>query len=210
MQVQQGRFLIRTRGLAAFREALADRAVAGSPVDARRRVILVPTRASAELLRQTIERRAFASSPGAVLLPDLLTRDDWVARLHDALPSAPPRLTRVEREVLLERAALVTKDRHRMGGAPFHIRPGLVAAMLDLYDELRRRQRSVRRFVRTLFQQLRVERGTDRGSESLIHQTGFLGFTFLAYERLVGASGAIDEHQLRRLLLSGEHTSPWS
>ena len=77
------------------------------------------------------------------------------------------------------------------GRRPFQLRPGLVAAMLDFYDELRRRQRTVRRFARALFDQLRVERGTDRGSEGLIHQTGFLGFAFLAYERGVVASGGM-------------------
>ena len=81
--------------------------------------------------------------------------------------------------------------------------------MLDLYDELRRRQRNVRRFARSLFDQLRVERGTDRGSEGLIHQTCFLGFTFLGYERAVAASGAMDEHVLRRLLVERQPGLPF-
>ncbi len=73
--------------------------------------------------------------------------------------------------------------------------------MLDLYDELGRRQRTIRRFARALFDQLRVERGTDRGSESLIQQTAFLGFAFLGYERGVAASGADRRARLRRRLL---------
>ena len=84
-----------------------------------------------------------------------------------------------------------------MGGAPFHLRPGLVAAMLDFYDELRRRQRTrapLRAIAASI--ELRVERGTDRGSEGLIHQTCFLGFAFLGYERGVAASGGWDEHVL--------------
>jgi hypothetical protein len=40
-----------------------------------------------------------------------------------------------------------------------------------------------------LLHQLRVERGTDRGSEGLIHQTGFLAFAYFGYERGVVASG---------------------
>ncbi|HUF48645.1 MAG TPA: PD-(D/E)XK nuclease family protein, partial [Vicinamibacterales bacterium] len=107
---------------------------------------------------------------------------------------------------LLARAARQAGARTWISGTPFEIRPGLAAAMLDFYDELRRRQRSVRRLVRALFDQLRVERGTDRGSESLIRQTCFLGFTWLAYERLVNEAGAIDEHQLRARLL--ERTEP--
>ena len=53
-----------------------------------------------------------------------------------------------------------------------------------------------------MFDELKVERGSDRGSESLIHQTAFLGFSFLAYERAVTAGGALDEHTLRALLLA--------
>jgi len=201
MSERAGRFLVRARGLAAFRQALVDRALAGPPLAARRRVVIVPTRASAELFRQTVEHRTVAAGGQARVLPDLLTRDDWMERLHDLMPDAPPRLSRVAREVLFERAAALTSRRPRLGGAPFEIRPGLVATALEFYDELRRRQRSIRRFVRALFTELRVERGTDRGSESLIHQTCFLALTCLAYERLAAASRGIDEHQLRARLL---------
>jgi len=205
----QRRTLVRSSNLAGFRQALVELALSGGPFDARRRVVIVPTRAAGELLRQTIEAASVDASRRAIVLPDLLTRDEWVARLHDALGSAPPLLGRVEREILLARAARSAAARVRMPGAPFQLRPGLVAAMLDLYDELRRRQRSVRRFARSLFDQLRVERGTDRGSESLIHQTCFLGFAFLGYERAVVESGAIDEHVLRRRLLEGQPVLPF-
>jgi RecB family exonuclease len=204
-----GRYLVRARGLTAFREALVERALAGGPFESRRRVVLVPTRASAELLRQTIEQGALAAGRESWVLPDLLTRDEWMARLHDLLPDAPPRLSRLEREVLFERAAVETSRRPRLGETPFHIRPGLVAAMLDFYDELRRRQRTVRRFVHALFDELRVERGTDRGSESLIHQTCFLGLACLAYERRVAGSGALDEHGLRDRLLARRDPGPF-
>ncbi len=197
----QGRVLVRTADLAGFRQALVDRALEGDPLDARRRLVIVPTRAAAELLRQTIESAAHRAGRAAVLLPELLTRDDLVARFHAALPGAAPLLTRIEREVLLERAARRTATRARMGGSPFHLRPGLIASMLDFYDELRRRERSVRRLARALLEQLRVERGTDRGSEGLIHQTCFLAFAFLAYERAVAATGRLDEHTLWRQLV---------
>jgi RecB family exonuclease len=74
-----------------------------------------------------------------------------------------------------------------------------MAAMLNFYDELRRRRRSVRQFARVLLRDLEVERDTDRGSESLIHQTCFLAFAFLAYERGVAATGCVDEHGVCRL-----------
>jgi RecB family exonuclease len=205
----QQRTLIRTSDLAAFRSVLVELSLEGDPLAARRRAVIVPTRASAELLRQTIELTAARLGRPALLLPDLVTRDEWLARLHEALPGAPRMLTRVERERLLERAARRTAARARMPGPPFQIRPGLVSGMLDLYDELRRRQRTVRRFARFLFDQLRVERGTDRGSEGLVHQTCFLGFTFLDYERGVVSCGALDEPGLRRRLLTGPSALPY-
>ena len=205
----QRRTLIRARGLAGFRSALVELAIAGGPRAARRRNVVVPTRAAAELLRQTIEAGAWRAGRAAVILPDLVTRDEWVAQLHAALPGAPRWMSRVEREVLFERSARMTAARAGMAGGPFPLRPGLVAVMLDFYDELQRRQRTVRRFARALFDELRVERGTDRGSEGLIHQTAFLGFAFLAYERAVAAAGAVDEHALRRALLAEQPRLPF-
>jgi RecB family exonuclease len=132
-----------------------------------------------------------------------------MASLHGALPNPPPLLSRTAREILLARAARLVAARTRMPGQPFHLRPGLVAEVLRFYDALRLRQRTVRRFARALFDDLRVERGTDRGSEGLIHQTAFLGFTFLAYERGVAASGALDEHALRRRLIEAQPALPF-
>lgn len=206
----QRRTLVRTRDLAGFRRALVDRATSGDPLAARRRIVIVPTRAAAELLRQTIEQAERRAGRHTLLLPDLVTRDDLVARLHAAIPDATPLLTRAEREVLLARAARRAAERPHMGGAPFHLRPGLVAAMLDFYDELRRRERTVRRFTRSLLHQLRVERGTDRGSEGLIHQTCFLAFAYLGYERGVTASGALDEHLLWRRLVARQPPLPFN
>ena len=235
----QARYLIRAAGLAAFRRALVERALEGRPLDARRRLVIVPTRAAADELRLTIETgtglistdsgfsepglegqhrsRPGSGRPGSVeirpvpvlVLPDLVTRDEWLHRLHQALPGAPPLLSRVAREVLLARAAREAAARARMGGAPFELRPGLVGELLKFLDELRLRQRSVRRFARVIFDELRVERGTDRGSESLIHQAAFMGFAFLAYERGVAASGGMDEHALRRQLIAAQPVLPF-
>src|SRR5690349_9564038 len=99
------RTLVRTRDLATFRQALVRLSAAG-PVDAiRRRVVIVPTRAAAELLRQSLEQDATAAARACAVLPDLSTRADWLARMHAALPGAPPMLTRIERHVIFERAA---------------------------------------------------------------------------------------------------------
>lgn len=200
------RRLIRTTDVAGFRRAVARLATEGSVDDIRRRLVIVPTRASVELLRQTLERRLPDAS--AVLLPDLATRDEWMVRWAFALPDAPRLLSRVERETLMGRAAEATGARPRMGGAPFHLRPGLVAAMLDFYDQLRRRQRTVGRLRRALIGELKGEWGADRGSDSLIRQTAFLVFAFLRYERDVGASGAIDEHGCLRRFLAADFRPP--
>ncbi len=205
----QQRTLVRARGLAAFRQALGDLAIAGGLPAVRRRLVLVPTRAAAELLRQTIEQRTWAGGQIAIAVPDIVTREEWLGRLHAALPGTGPLLTRIAREVLLERAARETLALRRLTEPPFQLRPGLVATMLDFHDELRRRQRSVRRFVRALFQELRVERGTDRGSEGLVAQTIFLASAFLAYERGVTRSGAADEHLLRRALIEQQPQLPF-
>jgi RecB family exonuclease len=205
----QRRVLIRTRGLASFRQSLVDLAAVGGPLAARRRVIVVPTRAAGALLRLTIEQQAVARGAGALVCPDLLTRDEWLQRLLPALEGSPRWLGRIERLVLLERAVHTTLERRPGLAKPFDLRPGLLAAMLDFHDELRRRQRKVRTFARTIFDDLRVERGTDRGSESLIDQTRFLGFVFLAYERAARASGGVDEHELTRRLLVEQPPLPF-
>ena len=202
----QQRRLIRTRTLAAFRHALVDLAHEGAPLDARRRAIVVPTGAAAELLRQTMEARLRG---GARAWPDLVTRAELIDRLAGAVPGWPRLLARTEREVLMHEAARRVAIRPRMQGAPFPLRPGLVAAMLDFYDELRRRLGSVRRLTHALFRDLKGSQGMDRGSESLLHQTSFLGFTYLAYERAARATGALDEHLLRARLLINQTPLPF-
>jgi RecB family exonuclease len=205
----QRRRLIRARNLSQFQRALVDLALTGDPVESHRRVMILPTHASIEILRQTLEAAAGRQGRAAIILPELLTRDGWIARLHQALPGASPMLTPFERELLMDRAARAAAHRGRRPRPPFEIRPRVVTEMVTLYDELRRRQRSVGRFSRVLFDQLRVERGTDRGSDSLIHQTCFLGFAFLGYERRVAASGGVDEHDLRRRLIETQPVLPF-
>ena len=201
----QRRRLIRTRTLAAFRHALVDLAQDGAALDARRRAIVVPTGAAAELLRQTMESRL---RRGARVWPDMVTRAELIDRLAAAVPGWPALLSRTEREVLMHESARRVARRPRMQGAPFPLRPGLVAAMLDFYDELRRRLGSVPKLVHALFKELKGAQGMDRGSESLIHQTSFLGFTFLAYERAVEHTAALDEHTLRDRLLADQPRLP--
>jgi RecB family exonuclease len=205
----QQRELVRTRGLAAFRAALVDAALPSDGWSTLRQAILVPTRAAASLLRLAIEQRMTRSGRRAVLLPEFLTRDEWLQRLAAALPGSPRWLSRSERLVLFEHAARQVLSARRGLVAPFDLRPGLLAAILDFYDELRRRQRRVRSFARAIFDELRVERGMDRGSEELIEQTRFLGFTFLAYDRAVAESGGVDEHHAVGRLLEHQPDLPF-
>ena len=142
-----------------------------------------------------------------VVMPELLTRQDLYARLHEHLADGPRLLTEFEREVLLRLAA---DDATRAGSAPpFSLRPGLLAAMLGFYDELRRRGRTLDVLDRVIGDTLEAGRDTDRGAERLLQQTRFLAAAFAAFERRIADSGRIDEHALRTLLLSERYRSPY-
>ena len=133
------------------------------------------------------------------MFPDLVTRDEWYRRMHDRLPSAPPRLSPFEREVLARAAAREVIAAGLV--PPFRLRPGLVSEILDFYDDLQRHRRTVDAFERLLVEELEPYSGIDRGAERLLRQTRFLAATFRAYERRRADSGGIDEHVLRELLL---------
>jgi hypothetical protein len=206
--VFQRRTLVRARDLAAFRAALVDLATAGRPLDARRRAV---GRAHARVCRVAATDDRGAVPRVRARLPDAGLRDarEFIERLARATPRPTVLLSRAEREVLLERAARLVADRPRSGGAPFQVRPGLVSADARF---LRRaaapaaHSAAIRpRGVRAAARRARSGRGTD----SLIQQTCFLGFTFLAYERAVAASGAMDEHGLHDALLETQPPLPF-
>ena len=92
--------LVRTANLQAFRAALVTLACDGEPLDARNRVVVVPTRAAAAQLTRTIENQRLAIS-GAVVLPDLITSSELVSHLAQRLTLDRPVLHDAEREVLL-------------------------------------------------------------------------------------------------------------
>ena len=191
--------LIRASDLRIFQEAVVDSIPEGWA--ARSTAIVVPSRGAAEELRRTIEdRRLSSASGGALILPDLVSRDELYRDLHVHLRDAPAMLSEFEREVLLRLAA---EDARAEGAPPpFRLRPGLVAAILAFYDELRRRSRTVDSLDRIVGEKLAAGREADRGAERLFRQTQFLAATFAAFERRVADSGRIDEHALRSLLLS--------
>lgn len=177
--------LIRVPDLRTFQRAIVDR-MAIEAADARSCAVIVPSRSSAEELRRTA---------GTELA--ILTRDDFYADLARRLSIVA--LSAFEREVILRRAAV---DASASGAEPpFRLRAGLVVEMLSLYDELRRRGRSVADFDRLLTGSLEHEAGHDRGAARLLQQTAFLTAAFTSFERRLEATGRVDEHGIRTLAL---------
>jgi RecB family exonuclease len=193
--------LIRASDLRVFQEAVVDLIPAGR--EARAMAVVVAGRSAAEELRRTIEDlRLPSSGEGALVMPDLVTRGELYGRLHEHLRDAPPMLSEFDREVLLRLAA---EDARSQGvPPPFRLRPGLVAAILGFYDELRRRGATIDTLDRVIGERLEAGRDADRGAERLFRQTQFLAAAFAAFERRVADTGRLDEHALRALLLSSQ------
>ena len=196
--------LLRAADLHAFQEAIVSVLPAGWA--ARSTAVLVPGRSAAEELRRTIEEvRLSATSAAAIVFPDLLTRGELYGRLHEKLAGAPPMLSEFDREVLLRLASEVASAAGVQ--PPFRLRPGLIAAILGFYDELRRQARTIDTLDRVIGERLEAGREADRGAERLFRQTQFLAAAFAAFERRSADSGGIDEHGLRTLLLSSAEPS---
>jgi RecB family exonuclease len=189
--------LVRVPDLRAFRDAIAALAREGNPLAARDRLVIVPTRAAAAQLTRTIEERTLVDE-GAVLLPDLVTRDELYERLAARLPDRPRMLNAFEREALL---GVACRDAQAGGAAaPFRVRPGLVAEILAFYDDLRRHENDIETFQRKALDTLEPGADVDRGAERLVKQTRFLVAALRAFEERCAASGGLDEHSLRALL----------
>jgi RecB family exonuclease len=190
--------LVRAADLQAFQRAIVD-SVSTLPVEAARDcAVIVPSRSAGEELRRTIENAVPGGS--AQVLPDIVTRDEFYARLRERLPGAPAPLTAFDREVLLRRSAHAA----RTAGAepPFNLRPGLVGEILALYDELRRRHKTVADFDRLMIGTLESSAPYDRGAARLLAQTVFLTATFQAFEEALQAVDGVDEHAIRALALA--------
>ena len=173
--------------------------LAPADISARSIAVVVPTQGAAAELRRSLETAALGDGADVIVLPDFVTRTDLYQRLHGSLRDAPAMLTGQEREVLLRRAA---READASGAAPpFRVRPGLVVQMLDFYDELRRRERTLDDFERLVLGQLAPSADSDRGAERLVRQTEFLCAAFARFETVIAGSGRIDEHGLRALLL---------
>lgn len=168
---------------------------------ARECAVIVPSRGAAEELRRTIENLELLAPSGRAVraLPDIVTRDEWYARLRDRLPGAPAALTAFHREVLLRRCAILA---HEAGAEPpFSLRAGLIVEILALYDELRRRHKTVADFDRLMTGTLEPGAEYDRGAARLLAQTRFLTATFELFEQAVAEVPGVDEHRVRALAL---------
>ncbi len=203
--------LRRAPDLRAFQRATVELALDGPPASCRARAVIVPTRAAADELRRTLERHGLAErasgAPIARVLPDLLTRAEWYVRLAECLPGAPSLLSELDREVLVARAARAADAEGRR--APFALRPGLVAALVAFYDELKRRGRTVEALERLLISSLEPAADTDRGAARLLEETRFLAAVFRHYEATIDALALYDEHRVRARVLAESRRSPY-
>ena len=158
-----------------------------------------PPAAAAEELRRTIENLTLlggSSDRQAVALPDLVTRGDFYRALAERLESVPPLLTEFAREVLLSKAVRATHRRRRRPPVPDPTRP--YRGNSALYDELRRRHKTMADFERLMVGSLEPSAEHDRGASRLLQQTVFLASAFERFERAVGATGLADEHSCER------------
>jgi RecB family exonuclease len=188
--------LIRTADLRHFQRAIAA-SVPRDPADVASCVVLVPTRGAAEELRRTLERVPLPH------LPDIVTRDEWYERIRERLVPPPRPLSTFDREVLLRGCAHAA---HAAGAEPpFNLRAGLIGEILALYDELRRRHRTVADFDRLMTGALEPGADYDRGASRLLAQTRFLTATFEAFEAALSSETAADEHRVRALALASEY-----
>ena len=198
--------LVRVPDLRTFRDACCALACGRDPVATRDRLVVVPTRAAAAQLTRAIEERTLPRD-GAVLLPDFVTRDTLYERLADRLSERPRLLNPFEREALMGAASRAAADAGYT--PPFRLRPGLVAEILNFYDDLCRHENDVATFQRKALAVLEPGADADRGAERLVRQTRFLAAAFRVFEARCLADAALDEHALRAQLRITPAARPW-
>ena len=198
--------LVRVADLHGFREAVVALACGGMPLEARDRLVVVPTRAAAAQLIRSIEHRGLGET-GVTVLPDFATPEELHLRLADRLPRPVALLTPAEREVVLGAACRAAIEEG--SPPPFRLRLGLIAEILRFYDALRRHQKDVEAFERLAVGRLEPGASDDRGGERLLRQTRFLVSAFRHYEKRCVQSGALDDHALPYLLMSTPASRPW-
>lgn len=199
--------LVRVADLRAFREAIVTLSCDGLPLDARDRIVVVPTRAAAAHLRDSIEARSIRASR-AIVFPDLVTPRELTERFAERLDTPRQMLTGAEREALLGSACRATREAGLEPPFAIDIRPGLVSEILHFYDELRLRRNRVDDFERRALSLLEPGASTDRGAERLVTQTRFLAAAFREFERRVAEHGS-DEHDRRERVATTPAPRPY-
>ena len=186
--------LVRVADLQTFRHAIVALAQPGpgTATAEPKTIVVVPTRGAARLLMRTVDA-------------DIVTRDELYNRLGERLDGAPRRLTPLERDVMAQASAREAAIRVR--DLSFQLRPGLVAEMLRLYDQLRRQSQQVKRFEELVDEALGSD-DVDRATQRMRIQTRFLADAFRDFERRVRESGACDEHTLRERLIAEPAADP--
>lgn len=197
--------LVRVPDLHAFRSASVALSTSPDLEIARATAVVVPTRGAARQLRRTIEDRLLGASARAVLLPDIVTRDQLYETLQARLAKPVRRLDGFERDAIARAAARFAA---RESPPPFRLRPGLIAEVVRFYDQLRRQRQSIDRFEELLAESLQRDTDLDRGAARMLEQTRFLTATFREYDRRLIAIGGFDEHALRHHLLTAEAARP--
>lgn len=207
--------IIQAADLDAWQRVLVALACVGDAGATLGRAVILPTRQAGEQLRRTCERDVLGGGPpaprvlverlglhpdtrpsdGALILPRLLTRDDWYGVLHSSLGRVGPLLPTMSREVMMMAAA-----RHQvaLGTQPtFLVRPGLVAEMLAFHDALCRLGHEPARTGARLAAELDAEAAADHGAARLAAQTRFLFAAFDTYRQNLRDSGGLDEQGIR-------------
>jgi len=198
---KQSTYLLRARNLQIFQQAIASLIRQDEPRQAWSIGVLVPSRAAAEQLWQTVQGLlSVGDFSGSLVFPDILTREEWYRAMHKQLAGKPlPLLSYVERHVCF--LASAREALNRGVKPPFKLRPGLVPSIVNFYDELMRQQCSIDDFERRMISELELSSELDRGARRLLQQTRFLIATFRLYRARIAKAGRLDEHELRRLLI---------
>lgn len=187
-----------------MRRVVARLVAANAATPERRQVVIVPTGGAARQLRRTVERLESIALPPSV---EFVTREQWYEALADGLHDPPRRLTPFERDSLAQAAAGAAAAQAE--GLTFQLRPGLIAEILNFYDDMRRQGQQVQRFEELIAEAIdpTVAIG-DRGASRMLLQTRFLAETFRGYESRVADLGLCDEHGLRASLIASAADSP--
>ena len=205
MITQRRTRLLRAPDLRTFQRTVVERSRA-DPWIARRTAVIVPTAAAASVLYREFRVSLLeeVDTPAAIVAPWVLTRDAWYQQMHVRAAISEALLSPIAREVCMLSAA-------RDGAEPpFRLRPGLVPAIVDFYDQLMWNRRSIDAFERLMTEDLEPSVDLDRGARRLLRQTKFLATTYRRYEASLETTGSIDEHGLRRLLVAPGVGTPFT